>query len=382
MENKQLVWVALTASAIGLISLLILSVTMEPEIVSSHPEEHVGEYVVLQGVVSHTYEKFFVVHGVEVFSVDEIERGDYVVVRGTLENTPKKYVDRGFPKYQLYPEDLEHYVRGISFFPCYVENHTVSTVNGRFQFDRSFSFTGFGGVLGELKDKNLIIRDIFPLQSAFIEGKVRKDDDQFYIGDTRLVLPENITPEFGDNLKCYGLADEEFLCLYCQNTGKSIEKISNFIPHNVYTVKGGVVSRRYYYDGHLITLEDATGKVTAFVETPVYYGYTVEVSGIYEEFRGTYMLRGEATVISNKIHRYDLAEELPQGTFWAKGTVKKVEDVRGHLYLYMEGHKISVYADTVKDLQDHGIDLFNSRGSTLTVLLEHSDDLILVDVRK
>ena len=378
MENKTLLGVALITSLIGLSSLFALSLYLEPKEISSDPEKYLEKYVVLKGVVSEAYEKFLVVNGIEIFSLKNIDIGDYIIVEGVLKKTPEKYIKRGFPEFQIYPEKLDPYRLNESFFACYVEGNRIKTNFGSFVFDENFDFDGIGGIIGEMKNENLIIKDIFPLKCDYLEGETEKRGDEVYINDIKI----DIKSDFGDYIKAYGIFNKDFFCLYYENLGKRIVKICNLELNKVYTIKGKVKSRRYYYDGYLIELEDETGKIKAYIKGEVFEEYIVEVSGVYKEFRSEKMLVGEAKVISDEICIYDLDDEILEGKFWGRGIVKMVENIRGHLYLYIGNYKISVYSKEAKSFLEHGIDLYHCEGKKLTIFLENNEDIVLLDVKE
>jgi len=323
MENKALLGAALTTSLIGLSSLFVLSVCLGPKEISSGPENYLEKYVVLKGVVSEEFEKFFVVNGIEIFSLEDIDIGDYVIVEGVLKKTPEKYIKRGFPEFQIYPEKLDPYKLNESFFECHVEGNRIKTNFGSFNFNESFDFNGIGGIIGKVEDEELTIDDIFPLKCGHIEGKVEKREDETYINNIKI----NINPDFGDYIKAYGIFNKDFFCLYYENLGRKIEKICDLKMNKVYTIRGKVKSRKYYYDGHLIELEGETGEIKAYIKGEVFENYIVEVSGIYKEFRSEKMLVGEVKVISNDIHIYDLNNEIPEGKYWGTAVVKRIETV-------------------------------------------------------
>ena len=378
MENKTLLGVALITSSIGLSSLFILSLYMTPEEIFSDSEKYLEKYVVLKGVISEDYEKFFVVNGIEIFSSEERNIGDYVVVEGVLKRTPEKYVKRGFPEFQIYPEKLIIYKLNESFFPCYVEENKVKTCLGSYVFHENFDFNGFGGIIGRIEKDKLIIQEIFPLKCDYMEGKIEKREDGCYINDIKI----NINSDFGDYIKAYGILKKEFFCLYYENSGKNIEKICDLKLNNVYTVRGKVKSKRYYYGGYLIEIEDKTGTVKAYIKEEVFEDYIVEISGVYKYFRSEEMLVGEARIISEDIHVYDLNGEIPSGKFWGEGVVRDVENIRGHLYLYVGKYRISVYSEDAKAFLEHGIDLYNCKGKNVTVFVENTEDLVLLDVKR
>lgn len=382
MQNKRLLGVALVTSLVGLSSLFVLSLYLSPKEISSDPRNYLENYVILRGIVSESYEKFFVVRGIEIFSLEETNIGDYILVEGVLKKTPEKYIKRGFPAFQIYPEELDIYKLNKSFFGCYVEENKIKTNFGSFIFDVNFDFNGIGGILGEIENKRVTIKDIFSLECDYLEGKIEKRGDECYINNIKLNMPEEISPDFGDHLKGYGIFNKEFFCLYYENLGKKVDKICDLELKNVYTVRGKVKSRKYYYDGHLIELEDETGKIKAYIKGEAYEEYIIEVSGVYKEFRSEPMLVGEAHIVSDDIFIYDLHNEIPKGRFWGEGSVERVENVRGHLYLYIGDYKISVYAEEAKKFLEHGLDLYHCEGKKLAFFLENNEDVILLDVKE
>lgn len=386
MENKKLLGASLATSLLGLSALFTLSLSTEPTTIFFPAEEQIGKYILVEGIVSEKYEKFLVVNDIEVFSLRDVVVGDFVVVEGVLEETPKKYRDRGFPAYQIFPDELKLYNLNESFFVGRVENDEVTINAGTFTFNRSLDFNGIAIIIGKIKDGDLVIDDMIPFKYDFIEGKVEKRKNEFYITDIKLDIPDG-TIEFGDHLKAYGLLNKEFLCLHHENMGKSIDTISDLELDSVCTIQGTVISKRCYYDGYLIEIEDKAGKVKAYVRKKVYAEYMVEVSGVYKEYRKTRMIVGEAEVISDNISVYDLTEKIEKERFWGRGRVRKVENVRGHLYAYIGEYKISVYAEDAKDFLEEGIDLYHSEGKTVTIFLEKEKDedgkeLVLMDVKK
>jgi len=378
MENKTLLGVALITSLIGLSSLFALSIYLGPKEISSDPENYLEKYVVLKGVVSEAYEKFLVVNEIEIFSLEDVDIGDYIIVEGVLKKTPEKYIKRGFPEFQIYPEKFKVHKFNESFFACYIEGNKVKTNFGSFVFNENFGFDGIGGIIGEKENEKLIINDIFSLKCDYLEGKTEKRGDENYINDIKI----DINSDFGNYIEAYGILNKEFFCLYYVNLGKKIEKICDLKLNKVYTIRGKVKSRRYYYDGHLIELEDQTGEIKAYIKGEAFEECIVEVSGVYKEFRSEEMLVGEAKVISDEICVYDLDDEIPEGKFWGAGVVKMVENIRGHLYLYIGNYKISVYSKEAKSFLEHGIDLYHCEGKKLTIFLENNEDIVLLDVKE
>jgi len=59
-----------------------------------------------------------------------------------------------------------------------------------------------------------------------------------------------------------------------------------------------------------------------------------------------------------------------------------VENIRGHLYLYIGNYKISVYSKEAKSFLEHGIDLYHCEGKKLTIFLENNEDIVLLDVKE
>jgi len=378
MENKTLLGVAIITSLIGLSSLFALSVYLGPKDISSDPENYLEKYVVLKGVVSEAYEKFLVVNKIEIFSLEDVDIGDYIIVEGVLKKTPEKYIKRGFPEFQIYPEKFKVHKFNESFFACYVEENKIKTNFGSFVFNENFGVDGIGGIIGGKENEKLIINDIFSLKCDYLEGKTEKRGDETYINDIKI----DINSGFGNYVEAYGILNKEFFCLYYENLGKRIEKICDLKLNKVYTIRGKVKSRRYYYDGYLIELEDQTGRIKAYIKGEAFEECIVEVSGVYKEFRSEEMLVGEAKVISDEICVYDLDDKIPEGKFWGAGVVKMVENIRGHLYLYIGNYKISVYSGEAKKFLEHGIDLYHCEGKKLTIFLENNEDIVLLDVKE
>ena len=119
MENRKLIGGSVLVSIVGVGTLFALSLYMEPSEVSSRYGEYVGRYVVLRGVVIDVHGKYFTVDSVEVFWQGDVSIGDYTITEGVLKKTPGKYVKRGFPPYQIYPEECEVYRLHERFFGCY-----------------------------------------------------------------------------------------------------------------------------------------------------------------------------------------------------------------------------------------------------------------------
>jgi hypothetical protein len=380
MENRMLVGGSVVVSLVGLSTLCFLSFYFTPHVVTSSYEDYIDRYVILRGVVTDTSEKFFIVNEVEVFYFGGVNVGDYAIVEGVLKRTPEKYVRRGFPPVQISPEKCAIYPLNESFFCCRVESERVRTRFGNFTFENTFNFNGIGGIIGEIMSESIIIDEIFPLHCDTIQGKIRKSEEKIFIGDTELLMSGS-APAFGEQVRAYGFLQKKFFCLYYECEGVTIDKIEDLTFSEVSTVQGVVTARRYYYDGHLLELTDGTGTVKAYVKERAYEEYTVEVSGFYNLFRSEPMLVGEIRVISDEIALHDLTSSIPpSGTFWGRGLVERVENVRGHLYLYIGEQKISVYAADARELRDHGIDLYQCEGREMTVFLQHDTDLVLLDV--